>query len=116
MDAGGFRRKNDRPVRLILYFLGIMPLPFFDVHGRFRGKPDFHPGHPAMEHPEAGLEIAVNLKIVRGSEKLIRHGNMPDPVTGECPDLMAHVTKAGHVESVAGKPDVIGGHPALGGL
>jgi hypothetical protein len=26
-----------------------------------------------MEHPEAGLEIAVDLKIVRGSEKRIRH-------------------------------------------
>jgi hypothetical protein len=39
---------------------------------------------------------------------------MPDPVTGECPDLMAQVTKAGHVEGVAGKPDVIGGPPAPG--
>jgi hypothetical protein len=26
-----------------------------------------------MEHPEAGLEIAVDLKIVWGRENLIRH-------------------------------------------
>jgi hypothetical protein len=39
-----------------------------------------------------------------GSERFIRHGNMPDPVTGECPDLMVHVTKAGHVEGVVDKP------------
>jgi hypothetical protein len=62
-----------------------MPLPFFDVHGRLRGKPDFHPSHSAMEHPEAGLETAVDLKIVWDSEKLIRHGNIPDPVTGKSP-------------------------------
>ena len=90
-------------------------MPFLDVHGRFRGKPDFHPGHPAMEHPEAGLEPAVDLKIGRDSERFIRHGNVPDPVTGKCPDLSAQKAKAGHVKGVAGKPDVIGGYPVLGG-
>lgn len=115
MNAGSFRRKNDRSVRLVDDFLGGMPLPFFDVHGRFRGKPDFHPGHSAMEHSEAGLEITVDLKIVRGLEKLIRHGNVPDPVTGKCPDLFAQKAMAGHVEGVVVKPDVIRCHPALGG-
>ena len=115
MDAGSFCRKNDRSVRLVNDFLGSMPLPFFDVNGGFRGKPDFHPGHSAMKHPEAGLEIIVDRKVLRSPERFIRHGNIADPVTGECPDLMAHLTMAGHVEGAVGKPDVIRGHPAAGG-
>lgn len=33
MNAGSLCRKNDRPVRLVLYFLGIMPMPFLTNTG-----------------------------------------------------------------------------------